>query len=187
MKTNFVIHLIVVVILFFSINSEATVVRMLSLQKMCKKASGIIIGDVISVDSYWNTKHIQILTKVTINVSENLGNNNISKKIHLIQPGGTVGSVTLKVSGLPQFVVNEKVLVFLEYKFQGHYVVMGLAQGKYTIIKNRDNNDEFATRDLRGLIFINNNQIDPSLIPNSIETIPLRNLRKQIKSILNMR
>jgi hypothetical protein len=52
--------------------------------------------------------------------------------------GGTVGDLTQRVSGAPEFKAGEEVVVFLHRAGERHFVVHSLALGKFEVAKGAD-------------------------------------------------
>ncbi len=115
----------------FSISSLATTVERLSLDDMVKKAQSIVHGRVRGARTHWSDNGKLILTTYTIDVSETIKGQS-SKSVELTTLGGTIGNLTMVVSGMPAFQTGEDAVVFIE-KSAGYSIVVGLSQGKFEI------------------------------------------------------
>lgn len=110
--------------------ARASLVVALDLPQMVERADHVAVVDVQSVEAAWDEKHERILTTVDLSVVEALkGTMGPAMHVKVVQPGGTVGDVTMKVFGLTQFTPGERALVFLRGSQTGASVV-GMAQGK---------------------------------------------------------
>ena len=103
------------IILIFSFSASATINK-LSINDLADKAETIIIGKVAEKQSAWDESHKQIITTVTVNVSEYLKGDERTKTQIIRVPGGEVDGVGLTVPGAPSFVDGEKALLFLTSK-----------------------------------------------------------------------
>jgi hypothetical protein len=115
--------------------TNALVIKM-DTPELTEKAKQIVIGHVVNMQSEWTQDRAKIFTYVTVQVEEYVkgtGNLEVTVKI----PGGSVGDITLRVSDIPEFTVGEKVLLFLTDEYTDYCDLMGLFQGKYTIVENR--------------------------------------------------
>jgi len=92
----------------------------------------IVRGVVKRVQSRWAGDGSMIVTDVEVVVSESL-KGQPDRTVVITQPGGSVGDIGQKVSGLASFAEGEEVLVFLGPKRKGHFQVRGALQGKYRI------------------------------------------------------
>lgn len=110
--------------------ARASLVVALDLPQMVERADHVAVVDVQSVEAAWDEKHERILTTVDLSVVEAWkGTMGPAMHVKVVQPGGTVGDVTMKVFGLTQFTPGERALVFLRGSQTGASVV-GMAQGK---------------------------------------------------------
>lgn len=110
--------------------ARASLVMALDLPQMVERAEQIAVVDVQSVEAAWDEKHERILTTVDLTVVEAWkGTMGPAMHVKVVQPGGTVGDVTMKVFGLTQFTPGERALVFLRGS-QTSASVVGMAQGK---------------------------------------------------------
>jgi hypothetical protein len=110
--------------------ARASLVLALDLPQMVERADHVAVVDVQSVQAAWDAKHERILTTVDLAVVESWkGPMAPAMHVKVVQPGGTVGDVTMKVFGLTQFTPGERALVFLRGAQTGAAVV-GMAQGK---------------------------------------------------------
>ena len=82
----------------------------------------------------------RVFTTITVDVTEQL-KGETGTSLEILQPGGRTDDLMTYVPGMPDFVVGEHVLLFLEKPpTVSHYVVTGLSQGKFKILAT-DTND----------------------------------------------
>jgi hypothetical protein len=114
-----------------AVPATASIVRALELPDMVQQADHIAVVDVISQRSDWDAKHERIFSTVELKVVERWKGQSETAEDHLtiIQPGGTVGDLTMTVTGLSAFSPGERAVVFL--RGAAHNArVLGLSQGK---------------------------------------------------------
>ena len=136
------------ILFFFVCNFNHALMIKLSLKRLCIGADAIIFGEVKKIQSQWSMDGSIILTIVTLQIHETLKGKIYTNQVLIQYPGGEVGDISLKVSDMPTFQTNEKVLVFLKFiknvKDIKHspvialsifqpFSVFGAAQGKYSI------------------------------------------------------
>ncbi len=144
-------------------SAMAVYMKKLSIEEMVKKADVICIGTVAKKESRWVSGHIE--TTMTINVSEYL-KGNIGSVVEITQMGGVLEEpipIAQHVTGMPEFYTNEEVLLFLstqKRKFAStppkppnpksrlldSPQVVGLNQGKYSVITDPSTGEKRVTR-----------------------------------------
>jgi len=112
---------------------SATTVHPPTLAQMVGRADRIFVGEVIEVRSYWTGDSIH--TDVTFTASENLkGPANPVHKLTFL--GGTVGDVTLEVSGMPRFTAGDEQVVFATDRLRQISPLIGFSHGR--VLVSRD-------------------------------------------------
>jgi len=110
--------------------ARASLVQALDVGELARRADHITVADVIYVRSAWDDEHHKIYTTVELQVVESWkGNDAPASRITIVQPGGTVGDITMVVFGLSRFVPGERALLFLRGS-PSQAGVVGLTQGK---------------------------------------------------------
>lgn len=102
-------------------------------QELTEMSDRIALGTVTGVTSSWNVNMDFITTAVTVQVEQDIkgtGSNPLVVTLH----GGSVGDITLTVSEMPEFEAGQRVVVFLGPFTGSDYQVVGLFQGKFTIV-----------------------------------------------------
>jgi hypothetical protein len=110
--------------------AHASIVIELDLPGLVQRSDRIAVVDVVSVKSAWDDGHQRIYTSTVLQVVESWkGSPGAGERITLVQPGGTVGDISMMVIGTSSFSPGERSLVFLRGSVARSQVV-GLAQGK---------------------------------------------------------
>jgi hypothetical protein len=110
--------------------SHASLVLALDTTELTKRADYIAVADVLSVQSAWDQSHKKIFTTIELSVVESWkGGTPPASHITVVQPGGTVGDISMTVFGMSHFTPGERTLVFLRGT-TGAAGVVGMAQGK---------------------------------------------------------
>lgn len=128
----------------------STTVEKFTLDDLVQKSGRIIVGKCISRESRWNDRNTLILTTARFAVSEPLKGSS-DGFVNVVTVGGTLDGITQTVSGMPVFEPEEEVLLFLEPSKNGHWQPLGLAQGKFRILRNRQTGEEEVVHSLFGL------------------------------------
>ncbi len=119
------------------------------IEALTRSSDAVVHGKVKKVESRWTGDHKQIVTDVWIDVVEFIkGKGN--QTVVVQQPGGEVGDIGQKVSGLAAFTQGEEVVVFLERQGTERYLVAGMAQGKFRVERSSDQKAAFAIPDSPG-------------------------------------
>jgi len=113
----------------------ATTVQKFTLQDLAKKSEAIVMAKVVDQSSRQDASNKEIYTYITVSVLESVKGAKGEKSITIRQLGGTVGNLISVVPGMPTFKNGEEAVLFLSPKDQAGYPwVMGLQQGKYSIV-----------------------------------------------------
>lgn len=99
-------------------------------QELVGDSATIFVGRVTSLNSEWTGDRAQIWTNITFSVEEYLKGALPGKTLTLKQLGGTVGDITLSISGAPEWRKGERVLVFAR---PGYIPVAGMSRGKASL------------------------------------------------------
>lgn len=134
------------ILLFSPLSASATVVTPVSEDALARHATAIVIGQVKGIESYWDAGAKQVFTHITVTPQEVLKGDIGEGDLTLKQIGGTVGHLRSWLEGSPEFIVGEKVLLFLDTNQDGSACVAYLYQGKYSLFTDHDTGKEFAYR-----------------------------------------
>jgi hypothetical protein len=165
--------------------ARASLVLALDTPAMVAQADTIAIVDVGAARAAWDERHERIVTTVELAVVETWkGAPAPAARLVVAQPGGTVGDVTMVVSGMPRFAPGERALVFLRGPAERASVV-GLAQGK-RLVRRDPAGAGFvvAPVDRAGASFLR--RASPGGRPPVFETTPrpLDDLRAEIRALV---
>jgi hypothetical protein len=114
--------------------ATGTTVQKFSLQDLTKKSDAIVMAKVD--DSYAvREANGEIYTYVTLRVTDAVKGMKGATSVTVRQIGGRVDNIESIVPGMPSFRRDEEVVLFLTARDAAGYPwVMGLQQGKYTVI-----------------------------------------------------
>ena len=130
--------------------ADATIVLKLDVDGLTTSADAIVVGQVSSLSSRWEGKRIVTEIKVRVAVPI-MGRHDKGAELVVTVLGGRVGDLAQRVPGVTHFKRGEQVLLFLSRaKASTALRVVGLAQGKYNIVRGPDEK-LWAARDLSEL------------------------------------
>lgn len=119
------------VILLLPGTAQATLLRGLSLDNLCRRSELIVRGKVVARATAW--KGSRIYTRVTLRVTGSLrSTHRIGQTVSFWRLGGRVGRHAQIVRGAPTFQQGDHVLVFLTRR-KDHLFVTGMVQGRFSI------------------------------------------------------
>lgn len=132
-------------LLLLALQAGATQVKQLSLEDLGSTAATVVRGTVAGVRSYWNAERTKIFTEITVD-SEQTFKGAASGSLRILQLGGTVDHVRVTVHGALAWTPGEEVVLFLEPYRDHQFVVAGLSQGKFNIVRDPGTGEAFVTR-----------------------------------------
>ena len=137
-----VVMLTMVLSLFSSV--FATTLKRMSVADLTHAAQAIARVRCASNAARWEGGEIWTFTTFDI---EETWKGSLPPRITVRLLGGTSGNLTSKVSGIPRFAENEKVVLFLERTSAGDFSVVSWAQGTFRISRDRVTQAEIVTQD----------------------------------------
>ncbi len=165
--------------------ARGSIVLAMELPDLTSQSDRIVVGQVTSVKSAWADGGKRILSTVEVRVDESWkGDAPVGGKVTIVQPGGVVGNIEMKVHGLPAFSSGERAVLFLRGRARASLV--GLGQGKRRVHVDPDSRrlmveaaDRSAavTPDLQGRL--------RAALPD--DAVPLDDLRAQVRTLLKTR
>ena len=174
------------------LGGKATTVYGLDFTTLAKLSEKVVVAHVTSVRTVGQRTPRQIETLIELEIKECL-RGDCPPTIQLRQLGGQFtfddGVYTQKISGLPQYAVGEKVVLFLERTDTARLVVTGLAQGKFSVLG--DGEDAAIVRSLEGLNLVApKGRFKPKVrehvaVPQRLDV--LRLMLMQLKPVLDIR
>ena len=130
-------------------SAEATLMKYLEVEDLARLATEVIHGEVVSTKTYWDDAHKNILTGISVQVSDCYkGKATRGATVSLVQLGGTLDGLTMDYSGRPTFHTGENLVVFARPNQHNDLLVVGLKQGKLAVRGNE------AVRELSGVSFV---------------------------------
>ena len=117
--------------------ARASLVEAMDLAALASAAQRIVVGEVVSVSSAWDAEHRRIFTTTVVKVAETWKSDGApAERLKVVQLGGSVGDIEMRVHGLAAFQVGERAVLFLGTggisgpASSRSYHVVGLGQGK---------------------------------------------------------
>ncbi len=133
-------------------------------------------------ESRWSGDGRRILTDVEIQVTETL-KGQAGGTVLVTQPGGRVGDIGQRVSGLAAFTPGEEVVLFLERRGTRSFRVAGMAQGKYKVQRSADGTRVLAVPEPTDDTLL----VDPATrqpTTSSLQSLSLTELKASIRTAL---
>ncbi|WP_309891441.1 hypothetical protein [Archangium sp.] len=169
-------------VLLLGLSASATTLLRADLPELARTADTIVHGTVRRVESRWSGDGRRIVTDVEIQVTEAL-KGQASGSVLVTQPGGRVGDIGQKVSGLASFTPGEEVVLFLERRGPEAFRVAGMAQGKYQVQRSGEGTRALAVPEPTGDVLL----VDPDTrqaTASSARPLSLEELKASIRTAL---
>ena len=106
--------------------------------ELAKRASAVVVGNVLSVESFWTRSGQIIVTEAMVEVEDAvLGEGPSVVRVRTF--GGTVNGYTVEAHGFPTFSQGERLLLFLEpdAKVADVSRVLGYQEGMYRVATDK--------------------------------------------------
>ncbi|QRN94259.1 hypothetical protein JRI60_34690 [Archangium violaceum] len=182
MKFPIALRALLPVVLLLSLSADATTMLRADLPELARSADTIVHGTVRRVESRWSGDGRRIVTDVEIQVTEAL-KGQAGGTVLVTQPGGRVGDIGQRVSGLASFTPGEEVVLFLERRGTQSFRVAGMAQGKYKVQRSADGSRVMAVPEPTGDTLL----VDPNTrqaTTSSLQSLSLSELKASIRTAL---
>jgi hypothetical protein len=109
--------------------ARASLVLAMDVPDLTFQADRIVVGEVLTVKSAWTPDRRRILSTIEVRVVESWkGEASTGRVVTLVQPGGVVDDIEMRVHGLPAFAAGERAVLFL--RGGASPALVGLGQGK---------------------------------------------------------
>jgi len=141
-RASSILRVSIPVLIILTLSVQATQIIYRSPQQMGEESALVVSGRVTGVRSYWNDTNTKIFTETRVAVDQSY-KGGAGGTVSVVQLGGVVGHVQMKVEGALAWNPGDEVLLFLEPFSDDRYMVYGLSQGRYEI-----------ERDVRGRPFV---------------------------------
>lgn len=116
--------------------SLATTARMLTDEQLITSSRVILLGEVKSIQSQWDTHHQNIFTYVKVEVSNVLKGRLSGRSIVFKQLGGEIGEDVTVIFGAPSYKAGQRLLLFLNSSPEGALRIAHLFQGKFDVLED---------------------------------------------------
>ncbi|MPZ78109.1 MAG: matrixin family metalloprotease [Deltaproteobacteria bacterium] len=169
-------------------SAMATIVVPTADHHLVRQAAAIVQGQVTRIESHWDAGKKQIYTHITVQVEEVLKGELAQTELTIKQAGGTVGGLHSWVHGSPEFVVGERVLLFLTANSDGTPRVLGLYQGKFSVILDAQTGEQIAYRNPRpeGVRVLGRSSANQTAPGSSLSMRPLAGFKAEIAAQLSV-
>ncbi len=176
--------LLVILSLLIAQSAWSTTVLKLDISDMSELAQTIITGHCLSKRTEIDPKDNNIYTYATFKVNQVLKGDLPGDSITVRHPGGRVGDEISIVPGVPDFNLDEEVLLFLSSEDDAGYPwVVGLSQGKFHIQKDEISGKKITFADPHGLSLYDKKEARISPSAKRV-IVPLDQLIQSIQTIL---
>lgn len=127
---------------FLAAPAHACTASPMSMDVMADHAAQVVIGEVTMIRSYWTEDGRAIESEITLTGVEYLkGRRADSRSVMTLKvPGGTVGSITMRLCCVPEIQAGERYAMFLLPEYRT-YPTVGMAQGLFKIERDEDGRD----------------------------------------------
>lgn len=157
----------------------ATTLERMSVERMAATAQVIVRARCVSNSTGWDIGEIWTFT--TFEVAETWKGSR-SGRVTVRLLGGTVGSLTSHVSGVPRFRLGEELILFLEPTKLGDFTVVSWEQGTFRVGRDPQRGAEIVTQDAAAF-----ETFDPKtrrFNESGIHNLPLEQFRARVQSAL---
>jgi hypothetical protein len=159
----------------------ASLILTLDLPTLVTRADQISVVDVVSTKADWNAEHDRIVTTIDVTVVDCWkGAATPGSHVQIVQAGGTVGELTMRIDGMPRFEPGERALLFLRGKVE-HASVVGMAQGKRPVSR-QSGRWMVSAPDRSGAAFVRTTPASASVF--SARPRPLGDLRSDVRALV---
>ena len=131
-RASSILRVSILVLVALTTFGQATQIIYRSPQQMGEESALVVSGRVTGVRSYWNDTNTKICTETQVAIDQSY-KGGAGGTVSVVQLGGVVGHVQMKVEGALAWSPGEEVLLFLEPFNGDRYMVYGLSQGRYEI------------------------------------------------------
>ena len=168
--------------------SAGSLVLAMELPEIAAASDAIVVAEVLSSRAEFEENRQAIRTEIHLRVQESWKGQFLGKTrtIKVLQPGGVVGDLEMRVHGLPTFSVNEKAVLFLTARDKAHaefgFILTGLGQGKRRLFADARGEWMAAPADRSAAVLKSRTGAFSPAAPEP--AIRLSDLRQQVKLLL---
>jgi hypothetical protein len=160
--------------------AAATTMLAVDVPTLARGSDAVVRGTVTRIESKWTGDHARIVTEIEVEVAQTI-KGIPAEKLTVVQPGGAVGDIGQSVSGTASFKHGEEVVLFLERRPGGTFLVSGMAQGKFRVERSSDGRAAYAVPDSAGEALL----LDPQTrqpVSQSKRTMTLDELETMVRA-----
>ncbi len=163
--------------------AHASTVIAFDLPALTRIADRVVLGEVLGVTSAWDAQHRRIYTEIEVQVAESWkGDAQAERKLLIVQPGGRVGDIEMRVHGLATFRTGDRAVLFLAGPERASAVV-GMGQGMRRLQLEPGTQRWMALGGDRSAAVLRGR--DGRLLPAPPEpTLPLETLRDRVRALV---
>jgi hypothetical protein len=179
-----VLFSILITVIGYSRDADATIIVPTEDHQLIRQASTIVLGQITKIDSHWYAAKTQIYTHIGVRVEEVLKGELSEVEVTIKELGGTVGGLRSWIFGSPEFVLGERVLLFLTANPDGTMRVLSLYQGKFAIVVDSRTGEHFVYRGLNpeGVRDLTRSAKTEESASHLVEMRPLARFKAEISS-----
>lgn len=170
----------------------------LDLPALTQEAEAVVIGEVTRVQSAWDTRHETIYTAIDVVVAETWkGGPRTGETLHLLEPGGSLDGLELRVHGAPRFRLGERAVLFLRASgdptaevilpapasLTKAWSAVGMVQGKRPLRKEIATGRWLVDEDNQGAVVSRSNDGRLRSVPPQ-PAVELSTLRARVRALL---
>jgi hypothetical protein len=169
-----------VLLLLLALPALATTMLRMDVPDLTRASAMVVRGKVVRQQSRWSRDGMRIVTDVDVAVQEAVKGRSGASVVRLVQPGGEVGDIGQRVSGVASFRPGEEVVLFLERRQEGVYQLTGMAQGKYRVERSADGRTALAVPESPGDAVLLDVTTQQAVTPR-LEALSLEQLLEQVR------
>src|SRR5687768_16431394 len=179
-----ILFTILIAVIGYLRDADATIIVPTEDHQLIRQASTIVLGQITKIDSHWYAAKTQIYTHIGVRVEEVLKGELSEAELTVKQLGGTVGGLRSWIFGSPEFVVGERVVLFLTANPDGTLRVLSLYQGKFSVLRDSQTGEHFVYRGLnpQGVRNLTQSATNHQAASPLVETRPLARFKAEIAS-----
>ena len=149
----------------------------LSLGELTAQADWVVHGQVQSKSCRRDAAG-RIVTRVEVDVIDVWKGHPSGARIEVALAGGTLGEKQVIVVGQPDYTPGEEVVLFLKLNPRGQGVTIGLAQGKFSVWRDRQTGTKYACSLFHGRAAVS---ADSAGAKERDRRLPLGELKQEVK------
>jgi hypothetical protein len=171
--------------------AQGTVALRVDLPELAATADLVVRGRVVGATSRWDSSRRRIYTDVTVAVDEVYkGSARVGQALVITRLGGSVGGVGMRVAGEVSLAPGEESILFLrrhDARRGARLTVVGMAQGKLTVLRDRRGARVLASPGAAGLRLVTpaGGRLRRSPTPAAVR--PLGEVERDIRALVGAR